>query len=94
MIYLQPQFKTPSSEILNVMNSAGEPLGYLSYHYKEDDDIYVLGQLEDVAEQQNYKEIVTQYIAGLKSACSVDQDPYVLIHCGGMALDFSEEEDA
>jgi hypothetical protein len=93
MLYLQPQFRSTSGEILNVVSQDGKMLGYLMYIYKEDDDLYVLGHLDDVGEKQNYIDVIGKYVSGLKDVCGVKKDPYVRIHCGGDPIQLSKKED-
>jgi|GEM_PF-3868991 len=90
MIYLQPQYRTNSGEILNVVSNSGQQLGYLIYLYKENEDLYVLGHLDEVGEKQNYIDLVTRFIAGLKDACGVKEDPFVQIQCGGEQIDLEK----
>lgn len=92
MIFLQPQFRTKSGEILNVVSNKGQMLGYLLYLYKENDDLYVLGHLDDIGEKQNYMDVVAQFITGLKAACGAKNDPYVRISCGGEELKLQKDE--
>lgn len=92
MLYLQPQFRSTSSEILNVVSQEGKMLGYLLYTYK-DDDLYVLGHLDDGGEKQNYIDVIGKYIVGLKDVSGVKKDPYVRIHCGGEAVQLSKKEE-
>ncbi|RKD26816.1 hypothetical protein BEP19_16610 [Ammoniphilus oxalaticus] len=94
MIYLQPQFRNDQGEILNVVNTKGKAVGYLSYMYREQGDLYVLGQLDDEGEKQNFLDVTTHFIDGLRqSVVSEDAvDPYVCIYVGGQTLDLEETE--
>jgi hypothetical protein len=94
VIYFQPQFRTNSGEILNVVSNTGQLLGYLLYMYKENDDLYVLGQLDEVGEKQNYIDLIKKFISGLKDSTGVKKDPFVRVTCGGeeIKLDQKEEE--
>ena len=93
MIYLQPQFRTPSGEILNVVSNDGKLLGYLFYMFKEESDMYIIGQLDEVGEKQNYIDLVSRFISGLKEACALKQDPYVKIKCGGEEIDIKKQNE-
>ncbi|MEW9669109.1 hypothetical protein [Ammoniphilus sp. 3BR4] len=98
MIFLEPQFRNEHGEILNVVNAKGKAVGYLSYMYKDQGDLYVLGQLEDEGEKQNFLDVTTHFIDGLKQSVigNEETDPYVYIHLGGEVLkvEKSEEKDA
>lgn len=87
MIYLQPQFRTSSGEILNVVSTEGQMMGYLLYLYREEKDLYVLGHLDNVGEKQNFTDILVRFISGLKDACGTKDDPFVHITCGGEVLE-------
>lgn len=91
MIYLQPQFRTNSGEILNIVSTEGQMMGYLLYLYREEKDLYVLGHLDDLGEKQNYTDILVKFISGLKDACGAKEDPYIHITCGGDKLKLPEE---
>ncbi|WP_202080078.1 hypothetical protein [Caldalkalibacillus salinus] len=93
MLYLQPQYRTPSGEIFNVVSNKGKMLGYLLYIFKEDNDLYVLGHLDDVGERQNYIDIVSHFISGLKDVVGVKKDPFVKIYCGGEQIKLKDEEE-
>lgn len=98
MIFLEPQFRNEHGEILNVVNAKGKAVGYLSYMYKDQGDLYVLGQLEDEGEKQNFLDVTTHFISGLKQAVvgGEETEPYVYIHLGGEVLNLgnSEEKEA
>ncbi|MBP1933748.1 hypothetical protein [Ammoniphilus resinae] len=95
MIYLEPQFRNEHGEILNVIDMKGKAVGYLSYMYKEGGDIYILGQLDEEGEKQNFLDITTHYINGLKQSVAGDSshEPYVYINMGGETLKFDGEQD-
>jgi hypothetical protein len=93
MLYLQPQFRSTSSEILNVVSQDGKMSGYLLYIFKDNDDLYVLGHLDDVGEKQNYIDLIGKYVSGLKDVCGVKKDPYVRIHCGGEPIQLSDKKE-
>lgn len=95
MIFLEPQFRNEHGEILNVVNTKGKAVGYLSYMYKDQGDLYVLGQLEDEGEKQNFLDITTHFITGLKQAVvgNEEAEPYVYIHLGGEVLNLGKESD-
>lgn len=98
MIFLQPQFRNDQGEILNVVNTKGKAVGYLSYMFREQGDLYILGQLEDEGEKQNFLDITSHFVDGLKqSVIGEESEPYVYIHLGGETMNLSkdkqEEED-
>lgn len=93
MLYLQPQYRTPSGEIFNVVSNKGKMLGYLLYVYKENDDLYVLGHLEDIGEKQNYVDVVSHFVSGLKDVCNVKENPFVRIYCGGESITLDDENE-
>jgi hypothetical protein len=95
MIYLQPQFRNEHGEILNVVNGKGEAIGYLSYLYKEQGDLYILGQLEEEGEKQNFLDITTHFIDGLKESImdGEETEPFVYIHLGGQALHIEKDKE-
>ncbi|GAA0367090.1 hypothetical protein [Bacillus horti] len=92
MLYLQPQFRTNSGEIFNVISSKEKILGYLLYIYKENDHLYVLGHLDDIGERQNYVDVLKHFVEGLKKICGAKEEPFVKIYCGGEQIDLSKEE--
>lgn len=91
MIFLQPQFRTSTGEILNVTSSKDETIGFLLYLFKEDGDLYILGHLDEIGEKQNFLDIVEKYVTGLKDSCGAKNDPYIRLHCGGEEVQFKEE---
>lgn len=93
MIFLEPQFRNESGEILNVVDGKGNAVGYLSYLYKDNGDVYILGQLEEEGEKQNFLDVTTHFISGLKQSISPggEAQPYVYIHMGGEVLKLDEE---
>ncbi|WP_025027729.1 hypothetical protein [Caldalkalibacillus mannanilyticus] len=90
MIYLQPQYRTTSGEILNVISNNGQQLGYLVYLFKDKEDLYILGHLDEVGEKQNYIDLIIRFISGLKDACGTKEDPFVRIQCGGEQIDLQK----
>lgn len=95
MIFLEPQFRNEHGEILNVVNGKGKAVGYLSYMFKEQGDLYVLGQLEDEGEKQNFLDVTTHFIDGLKQSVNGNEEaePYVYIHLGGECLNLKGEQE-
>lgn len=95
MIFLEPQFRNEHGEILNVVNGKGKAVGYLSYMFKEQGDLYVLGQLEDEGEKQNFLDVTTHFIDGLKQSVNGSQEaePYVYIHLGGESLNLKNDQE-
>jgi hypothetical protein len=93
LIYLQPQFRSEKAEILNVKTKDDKVVGYVAYVYEKGKDIYVHGHLEDIGEKQNFIDIVTPFITGLKEACGIEEDPFVHIYCGGEEVDLSGEDE-
>lgn len=94
MIFLQPQFRNDQGEILNVVNAKGKAVGYLSYMYKDQGDLFVLGQLEDEGEKQNFLDVATHFIDGLRQSVIEEEDePYVCIYVGGRPLMFDRDEE-
>ena len=85
MIFLEPQFRNDNGEILNVVNSEGNAVGYLSYMFKDEGDLYILGQLEEEGEKQNFLDVTSHFIDGLRQSVVGDHtaEPYVYIHLGG-----------
>jgi hypothetical protein len=80
---------------LNVVNTQGEAIGYLSYMFKDEEDLYILGQLEEEGEKQNFLDITNHFIDGLKQSIlqNKDTEPYVYIHLGGKVLKLEQEEE-
>ncbi|HJV45530.1 MAG TPA: hypothetical protein VJ824_07370 [Bacillota bacterium] len=95
MIYLEPQFRNDSGEILNVVDGKGNAVGYLSYLYQTNGDLYILGQLEEEGEKQNFLDVTTHFINGLKQSVisNAETDPYVYIHMGGEVIKLEETEE-
>lgn len=94
MIFLEPQFRNDHGEILNVVNMKGKAVGYLSYMYKDQGDLYVLGQLEDEGEKQNFLDLTTHFVNGLKQSVIGDEEaePYVYIHMGGETMNLAKDQ--
>lgn len=94
MIYLQPQFRNDQGEILNVVNMKGKAVGYLSYMFKDQGDLYVLGQLEEEGEKQNFLDLTSHFVDGLKQSVIGDEkEPYVYIHLGGETMNLSKDQE-
>lgn len=91
MIYFQPQFRTNSGEILNIVSTDGQMMGYLLYLYRENNELYVLGHLDNIGERQNYTDMLVKFISGLKDACGIKENPYVHITCGGEMIELEQE---
>ena len=64
--------------------------------FKDQGDLYVLGQLEDEGEKQNFLDLTTHFVDGLKQSVIEDKEPYVYIHLGGETMNLEKaknEED-
>ena len=93
MIYFQPEFRNQQGEIINVIDAKGKAVGYIAYMYNGE-DLYVMGQLDNEGEKQNYLDITSRYIEGLKKSILLDgeKEPNLFIHLGGEEINYNQEE--
>ncbi|MCF6092828.1 hypothetical protein L1765_02305 [Microaerobacter geothermalis] len=94
MLYLEPQFHHHQGEILNIVNQEGNAVGYLCLLYREKDEAYVIGQLDDAGEKQNFLDIVSHYSNGIKQATGGKEEPYLYIHVGGERLSLEPDDES
>ncbi|MGM0920421.1 MAG: hypothetical protein ACQEWW_04210 [Bacillota bacterium] len=97
MLFFQPEFRNQQGEIINVVDTNGKAVGYIAYLYKGEDDLYVMGQLNNAGEKQNFIDITSKYIDGLKKSIlgNGEKEPNLFIHLGGESIDidkYNEEE--
>lgn len=79
---------------MNVVNTKGKAVGYLSYMFKDQGDLYVLGQLEDEGEKQNFLDVTSHFVEGLKQSVSGEElQPYVYIHLGGETMNLGSDQE-
>jgi hypothetical protein len=95
LLYFQPEFRNQQGEIINVVDSHGKAIGYLAYLYKGEDDLYIMGQLDNPGEKQNFIDITSKYIDGLKKSIlgNGEKEPNLCIHLGGEAIDIDNNCD-
>lgn len=95
MLFFKPEFQNKQGEILNVVDASGKAVGYIAYLYKEDKELYVMGQLDEEGEKQNFIDIVTYFIDGLKKAILGDseKEPNIYIHLGGQLIELHKKDD-
>ncbi|WP_141432717.1 hypothetical protein [Bacillus sp. 03113] len=95
MIFFQPEFRNQQGEIINVVDSNGKAVGYISYLYKEDKDLYIMGQLDNLGEKQNFIDLTSKFIDGLKKSIlgEGEKEPCLYIHLGGEAMDIDKNKD-
>lgn len=93
LLFFQPEFRNPQGEIINLVDTNGKAVGYMAYLYKEEKNLYIMGQLDDIGEKQNYIDLVTKYIDGLKTSIlgEGENEPNLLIHLGGEIIDIDKE---
>ncbi|KKI92651.1 hypothetical protein WQ54_08550 [Bacillus sp. SA1-12] len=93
MIFFQPEFRNHQGEILNVVDTKGKAIGYIAYLYKDDKDLYIMGQLDNPGEKQNFIDITSKYIDGLKKSILGDgeNEPNLFIHLGGELIDIDKD---
>jgi hypothetical protein len=93
LIFLQPQFRNQQGEIINVVDSHGKAIGYLAYLYQGESDLYIMGQLNNPGEKQNFIDIISKYIDGLKNSILGDgeTEPNLFIHLGGEVIDIDND---
>lgn len=83
MIYLVPEFKTASGEIMNVLNQKEEPVGYVACMYKENEKLYVFGTLKNKGEEQNFVDVVENYTTGMQEALGAQDDTRIFLDVAG-----------
>lgn len=93
MLFFKPEFQTAQAAILNVVDTEEKAVGYIAYVYKEDKQLYIMGQLNEEGEKQNFIDIVSQFIDGLKKAVlgDGDKEPNLYIHLGGQLIDLDKQ---
>ncbi|MGG3926520.1 hypothetical protein ABET51_11035 [Metabacillus fastidiosus] len=92
MLFFQPEFRNQEGEILNVVDSNGKAVGYIAYLYKGENDLYIMGQLDNEGEKQNFIDITSKYIDGLKKSIlgSEEKEMNLSINLGGEAIDVEQ----
>jgi hypothetical protein len=92
LIFFKPEFRNEQGEIVNVVDAKGRAVGYIAYLYKEGKELYVMGQLNDEGEKQNFIDIASNFIDGLKKAVLGDgeKEPNLYIHLGGQLIQLDE----
>lgn len=95
MIFLQPEFRNQQGEIINLVDTNGKAVGYIAYMYKGENDLYIMGQLENAGEKQNFIDITSKFIDGLKKSIlgKGEKEPNLFIHLGGEQIDIDKVED-
>lgn len=93
LLFFQPEFRNQQGEIINLVDTNGKAVGYMAYLYKEEKNLYIMGQLNDIGEKQNFIDIVTKYIDGLKKSTLGDggNEPNLFIHLGGEIIDIDKK---
>ncbi|GAB7387470.1 hypothetical protein BSNK01_13070 [Bacillaceae bacterium] len=92
MVYLVPEFKTPCGEILNIINGDQEPIGYIAYLYKPNEKLYVFGTLRSKGEEQNFIDIVKNFLDGLQHAAGTQENTQIFLDVGGEVLELQKAE--
>jgi hypothetical protein len=94
MLYFKPEFRGEQSEILNVVDAEGSAVGFISSVFKENKDLYIMGQLEKEGEKQNFIDIVSAYVTGMKKSTLGDgeTEPSLYIHLGGERLNLNGDK--
>lgn len=95
MIFLQPEFCNQQGEIINLVDTNGKAVGYIAYMYKGENDLYVMGQLDNAGEKQNFVDITSKFIDGLKKSIlgDGDKEPNIFIHLGGEAINIDKDDE-
>lgn len=62
-IYFSPEVLNPQFQVLNVLDSAKESVGNVSFLFDEK-KLYVYGILEEEGVEEDFKDLVTPYIRG------------------------------
>ena len=95
MIFLQPEFCNQQGEIINLVDTNGKAVGYIAYMYKGENDLYVMGQLDNEGEKQNFIDITSKFIDGLKKSIlgNGEKEPNIFIHLGGEAIEIYKDEE-
>ncbi|MGM0875642.1 MAG: hypothetical protein ACQEWV_12755 [Bacillota bacterium] len=95
MIFFQPEFRNQQGEIINLVDPNGKAVGYIAYLYKGDNDLYIMGQLDNAGEKQNFIDITSKFIDGLKKSIlgNGEKEPKLFIHLGGEQIDIDLVEE-
>jgi hypothetical protein len=96
LIFFQPEFHNQQGEIIDLVDTNGKAVGYIAYLYKDEKDLYIMGQLDDLGEKQNFIDMASKYIDGLKKSILGDgeKEPNLSIHLGGEAIDVYQDSNA
>jgi hypothetical protein len=89
-IYFSPELIKPDAQVLNVVDQNGKAVGYVAY-IVEEKKIYVYGQLEEDGVKEDFKDLVTPYLNGLKKLKS-DLDVYSYLSIGGTKIELGKKE--
>lgn len=91
MIYFQPEFRNQQGEIMNVVDSDGKAIGYIAYMYNNNNHLYVMGQLDETGEKQNFVDIASRFVEGLKkSILGDDSELNLYLHVSGEMIDLQK----
>jgi hypothetical protein len=95
LIFLQPEFCNQQGEIINLVDTNGKAVGYIAYMYKGENDLYIMGQLDNEGEKQNFIDITSKFIDGLKKSIlgNGEKEPNIFIHLSGEAIDIYKDEE-
>ncbi|MGC4376233.1 hypothetical protein WD019_04730 [Fictibacillus sp. Mic-4] len=95
MLFFKPEFRNHEGEIINVVDLQNNAVGFISFLYKENQELYIFGQLNDEGEKQNFIDIVSHYIDGLKIAIlgNSDKEPNIYLHSGGNPIELDKEKE-
>jgi hypothetical protein len=63
--------------------------------YKGENDLYIMGQLDNEGEKQNFIDITSKFIDGLKKSIlgNGEKEPNIFIHLGGETIDIYKDEE-
>jgi hypothetical protein len=89
-IYFSPEVMTPQFQVLNVVDSQNKAVGNVAFLFDEK-KLYVYGILEEEGVREDFKDLVTPYIKGMKKA-KEGLEIYACLYVGCKKIDLKNEE--
>ncbi|GAE28286.1 hypothetical protein JCM9140_4500 [Halalkalibacter wakoensis JCM 9140] len=90
-IYFSPEFLKEDAQVLNVVTDANKPVGYMAFLMEEEKKkMYVYGQLEEEGVYEDFKDLVTPYLDGLKKL-KPELEVYSYLSVGGKKVELGGE---
>ncbi|MDT8861645.1 hypothetical protein N0O92_15610 [Alkalihalobacillus sp. MEB130] len=90
-IYFSPEFLKEDAQVLNVVTDDNKPVGYMAFLMEEEKKkMYVYGQLQEEGVYEDFKDLVTPYLDGLKKL-KPELEVYSYLSVGGKKVELGEE---